>query len=318
MKIFFLIAILFIQTPFTLKYPNKPIEFIVGFSKGGSADRMSRNMAKFLKKELKIPINIINKKTSLEASNYVLNQSNDGYTIFSSTFSPYIIHNILNKEAKYSLNDFEIINLQWFDSDFIAVNKTSKFNSIISLLEYIKKHPKSLSIAVINKSNGHLLLKILFKKFNIPLKNLKIQFYKGGKSLRIALLERKVNILITSAQGSEQYRDKIKPLAVFSQKRLKRWDAPTINEAIKSTKIQIPNINVSMRGFAVSKKFKLKYPQRFKVLEQALEKTLAKKQVQRYLKQKGIGYTWLGPKKSKKILQESYEMLKKYTNLLNN
>lgn len=301
-------------------YPNKPIEFVVGLGEGGSADRMTREMAKFLEKELGTEINIINKKkkASLQAANYVLKQEDDGYTVFSSTFLPYLPNTILSGKAKYILDDFEIINLQWFDYDFIAVNKNSKFNSILQILKHIKKYPNTISVAVINKSSGHLLLKILLKKFNIPSDNIDIQLYSGGRAVREALFTHKADILITAAQGSEKYRDKIKALAISSKKRSRRWDAPTLNEAIKDSKIIMPIINGPTRGFAVAKSFKIKHPKRFKILKNAIKRTLAKRRIQKYLKRRNIGYSWLGSKRSREILNNSYETFKKYNYLLNN
>ena len=43
-------------------YPNKPINLVVGFGVGGSADRMTRAMSTFLADELGEPLKIINKK----------------------------------------------------------------------------------------------------------------------------------------------------------------------------------------------------------------------------------------------------------------
>jgi len=44
------------------QYPKKPINFVVGFGIGGSADRMTRNMSAFVAEELGKPIKVINKK----------------------------------------------------------------------------------------------------------------------------------------------------------------------------------------------------------------------------------------------------------------
>jgi len=320
MKNFIILFFFFNSLILADTYPNKQIEFVVGLGQGGSADRMTRNMAIFLEKELKTSIKITNKKNkaSLEAANYVLKQPSDGYTVFSSTFLPYLPNSILSGQAKYSLDDFEIINLQWFDYDFIAVNKTSEFNSVLEIINHIKNNPNTLSAGVINKSSGHLLLKLLLKKFDIPFENIDIKVFNGGKAVRTALLNSKIDILITAAQGSEAYRDKIKALAISSAKRSRRWDAPTLNDAINDSKIVMPIINGPTRGFAVSKEFKIKYPKRFKILKNAIKKTLSKRRTQRYLRSKKIGYSWLGSKQSTKILNKSYETFKKYNYLLTN
>ncbi len=318
MRFIFLFFILLKSLLFSLDYPNKPIEFVVGLGEGGSADRMTRNMASLLQEELGVYINVKTIKTngSLDAANYVLKEPHDGYKVFCSTFSPYLLNLIISKKTDFSLDDFEIINLQWFEQDFIAVEKDSEFNSIIEVLNYIKKNPKELKVALINKSSGHILFKLLLEKFNIPFKDVNIKLYSGGGSARKALLESKVDLLVIAAQGSEKYREDIKPLAIVSSKPSKRWDAPTLNDTIKDTGITMPIINGPIRGIAVSKKFKEDFPHRFRILENAIKKTLAKKSVHRYLKRKNIGYSWIGSKNSTKILKNSYEDFKKYNYLI--
>lgn len=317
-KILVTLVVFFNCFLFANDFPNKPITFVVGLGEGGSADRIARRMAVFLQEELKTPINVINIKqnASLDAANFVLNQPSDGYTVFASTFSPYLINTILSGKAKYKLEDFEFINLQWFDYDFFAVNKTSKLNSIKELLESIKNNPKKLSAAVINKSSGHLILKLLLEKSNIPQENLNLKFFNGGKSARKALFDKDVDLLVIAAQGSEKYREQVKPLAVVSSKRSKRWDAPTLNEALKDSKIELPVLNGPIRGFAVTKKFRKNHPNRYYILKKSLEKVLAKRKVQKALKKEKIGYIWVGSEVSNQSLKENHEIIKTYNYLL--
>ena len=77
MKIFITLFFFFNSLIFADTYPSKPIEFVVGLGEGGSADRMTREMTKFLENELDTQIKVKNmiKKASLEAANYVLNQT---------------------------------------------------------------------------------------------------------------------------------------------------------------------------------------------------------------------------------------------------
>lgn len=314
LAIFLLCSVLFASDP----YPSKPLTFVVGLARGGSADRMARNMAVFLEKELHTKINIINKSehASLDAANYVLSQPSDGYTVFVSSFSPYLVNTIVSGKAKYTLDDFQFINLQWFDFDLFLVNKNSKIKSINALIKQIKRHPKSIKIAVIYKSSGHLTLKLLLEKFKIPLNDVKFEFFHGGKLARDALVESKVDALVISAQGSEAYRSQIRPLAVVSNKKSRRWDAPTLNRAIFKNDIHVPVINGPIKGFAVSKKFKETYPQRYLKLENAIQKVLAERDAQKILKEKHIGAIWMGSKMSTKIMHEEYNFFKGYGDLL--
>jgi len=300
-------------------YPNKSINIIVPFGKGGSTDRMTKIMTKFLKKELDNYIKITNIKGqgTLLGTKKFLEQPQDGYTIFSSTFSPYLTNTILSKKSSYDLKDFSIINMQWFDYDLIAVNKDSSFNNLLNLLDTLKNGSKKLKVALMYRSSGHLLLKLILEKFAIPKENVKIVFFNGGEKAREALLKNKVDFIVISAQGSSTVKEFIKPLAVAAPKRTKKWDAPTLNNILAQRKIYIPHIPGSMRGFAVSKEFKEKYPKRYLYLLKTFKQVLATKRVQTILKHNNIGYIWLGPDKSNELLLNSFKLFQKYNHLLN-
>jgi tripartite-type tricarboxylate transporter receptor subunit TctC len=300
-------------------YPNQPLEIIVPFGKGGSTDRMTRIMTKLLKEELTQPVGIKNipGEGTLLGTSYFLNQIQDGYFLFSSTFSPYLTNTILSGKSSYTINDFEILNMQWFDYDFIAVHKDSSFNTLADLLNHLKKNSSTLTVALMYRSSGHLLFKLLLKELSIQKSHVKIKFYNGGKEARAALINKKVDFIVISAQGSKYVREFMKPLAVSKSTRAKRWDAPTLNEALSSQHVTLPIITGSMRGFGVSRKFKTDYPGRYKILTDIFKKILAKKRAQNILKNNGIGYIWLAPKKSNELLNNSFTLFKKYNYLLN-
>lgn len=311
MKIYLLIFLIFSNFLYAEIYHNKPITIVVGLGEGGSTDRMVRSMSYSLQEELKTPIKIINIKGngSLNASKYVLDQPDDGYTIYASAFSPYLFNNILKKDSNFTIDDFSIINLQWFDFDFIAVNKNSEFNSIIELLNHIKdKKDKRLTVAILEDSSAHLLLKVLLKKMNLSLSDINIKFYNGGEKARNALKNSIVDFIIIGAQGSEQYRNFIKPLVVIKKTRSKRWDAPTLNEELIQLNIQISNIEGSIRGFAVTTKFKENHPHRYNTIIKSFKNILSKKKMQNHLKKMKIGSTWLGPVESERILYENFNV----------
>lgn len=299
-------------------YPKKPINFVVGFGIGGSADRMTRSMSTFLSDELGERVKVINKKgagTQI-AANYVLKKPADGYTVFASTFSPYLGNTILSGGAKYQIEDFSFINLQWFDSELIAVNKEVKFDNLIDLLNEIKNKPKSIKAAVVQGSGGHLVLKLLLDQYGIPQENLNLVVYSSGGKARTAVAGGQVDLIAISAQGSESIREFLKPLAVVDEKPLESWDAPTLNTVLAPLNIKLPVFKGSMRGFAVSKKMQEKHPQRFAKLVDAVEKTLANEEVKKFLQKNEIGYDWVGPEKSNQLIMESFQIFKQYSHLL--
>jgi len=299
-------------------FPKKPINLVVGFGIGGSADRMTRSMSSFLSDTMDARIKVINKKgagTQI-AANYVLHKPADGYTVFASTFTPYLANTILTGGAKYKINDFNYLNIQWYDYDLIAVNSKTKFKSLPEILNEIKNKPKTIKAAVIQGSGGHLLLKMLMEKYRIPSENLNLVTYQSGGKARAAIAGGQVDLIAISAQGSESIREYLTPLAIFKAERHPDWDIPTVNEAVKPLGFQIPLFSGSMRGFAVNAKMKKEHPKRYAFLVDSIKKTLAKKEVQKFLKKSQIGGTWTGPKKSNALLKNTFEVYKKYGYLL--
>jgi len=313
-----LIYFLFVYTLFA-DYPNKPLNIVVGFSKGGATYEMAKIMKPFLEEQLNQEVNIVNMpgEASLYASNYVLTKD-DGYTIFASTFVPYLASNILTKNANFKIHDFSIINLQWFDYDLFAVRKDSRINNLHDILNKIKKNPYKIKAGVNKNSSGHLLLQLVLKKYNIPKNSLILKTYSGGEEVRQSLLKEEVDFIVVPAQGSENYREKLKAIVVNTTERTKRWDAETLFEILRTDKIKMPFLHGSMRGFAVPTSFVQKHPNKYEILSKAFSKTLAKKEVQNKLKQHRIGYIWLGQRHANRLVLESYNIFKKYNHLLKN
>ncbi len=319
----FLIALIFmssfsINTAIADDYPNKPVNMVVGFGVGGSADRMTRAMSSFMSDELGEPLKVINKKgagTQI-AANYVLKRPGDGYTVFASTFAPYLANTILNGNASYVIDDFTYINFQWFDFDLIAVNKETEYQSLEQILTKIRNEPKAVKATVVQGSAGNLMLRLLLEKNNIPQENLALVSYNGGGKARAAVAGGQVDLIAISAQGSEGIREYLRPLAVVNNERSDKWDAPTINEALKPMNVTVPVLPGSMRGFAVSSEFKQKYPKRFEKLSLAIQNTLARKDVQKFLKKSDIGGVWVGPENATELMQQNFEIFSKYAYLL--
>ncbi len=298
-------------------YPNKPITIVVGFGKGGSSDRNIRILAPFLAKELGVEVDVINIKgdSSNKALKYVLSQEHDGYTILSTTFSPYITVNILKKNVDIAPQDFSILNIQWFDYDLIAVNNSSKIKNLSDLIKKIKSSKKPLKVARVKNSVGDLTLNLLLQKLDIPKNKIQSIDFQNGKHVRNALARKQADFMISGSQGSEPIRRHIKTLAIVKNQRVRTWDAPTLNHVLENQNIQMPIIT-TLRGYGVTSEFKRRYPKRYEKLLNAFKKVLALKKVQILLYKNHIGSLWIGDKKSNKFFLDSFETIKKFSGVI--
>jgi putative tricarboxylic transport membrane protein len=317
----FVSTLLFIAFPITAvsdDYPDRPVTFVVGFGVGGSADRMTRAMSPSIGDALGQPVQVINKRGAgtLLAANYMLDQPHDGYTVFASSFSPYLTNTILEGNADYTIEDFAYLNFQWFDEDLIALNRDSEYLGLPELLEDIRENPKTVRAAVVRGSGGHLMAKLLLELSGIPQENLNLVAYNSGGLARAAVAGGVVDFIVISAEGTETIREYIRPLAIVSSQSNPEWDAPTLNEAMAPTGIKVPVLPGSIRGFGTTAEFKRRYPERFNKLALAIKTALENEDLLELLDHASIGGRWIGPQQSEKTMKETFEIFKNYSYLL--
>lgn len=318
-KIIMFAAVLIVMAPAVqAAYPEKPVTLVVGFGVGGSADRMTRSVSSFLSDKLDQAVRVVNKKGAgtMLAANYVIKAPADGYTVFASTFAPYMSNTIIHGGAKYKIDDFAFINAQWFDFDLIATNKDKSYQSLEELLTAIKEKPGKVSAAVVQGSAGHLMVNLLLKNNNIPAKNLNLVTYNSGGKARSAAAGGQVDFIAISAEGCEGIREFLRPLAVVLDEPSDKWDAPVINEALKPMGSSVPVLPGSIRGFAVKAEVKEKYPERFQALVDAFQALLKDEGVKKFLSGNKIGADFIGPEKTQQLMQENYEVFNQYKGLM--
>lgn len=296
-------------------WPAKPLNIVVGFGVGGSADRTVRALASFLPEELGQPVLVVNKQGagSQLAATYVLQQPHDCYTVFGSALSPFLQQTILNSGATYSLDDFAFINGQWSDYDLMFTSKESPYATFKDLFTAVKANPKKVKMALIKGGSAELNIMLVMDALGIPYDDLSIVTYSGGGANRTSTAGGTTDFTIIGGDGSEGVVDLIRPLAVYRTQTHKDWKAPTVNEALKEMGAkEIPVVDGSMRGIAVSAECKKQHPERFAKLVDAVKKTLAREDVQKFLAESEIGGEYIGPEETTHRMKTAFDLYAKY------
>lgn len=317
----FAVSALTVQTPAVAAddWPSQPVNFVVGFGVGGSADRISRLLAQYISPELGQPVVVVNRPGAggQLAATYMLAQGDDGHTMLATSISPYLANSIVHTNANYKMEDFAFVNAQWSDYDLIAVNKERPFETLPELLESIRDNPGKHSVSVVPSSAGHITTYLLLEAAGIPVQNLNIVTYESGGQARSAAAGGQVDFTILSAEGSEGIRDMVRPLAIVRDTPLESWsEAPPVNEALEPMGIEIPLLDGSIRGIATSAKFKQNHPEHFDKLVAAYERALQNEDFLEQLKNMQMGSDWVGPEKTTEIVLRNYEIINKYSDLL--
>lgn len=300
------------------KYPRKPITIVVPFSAGGSADRLARGLATFLVKELNQPVVVRNSPGagSLVGHNYFLQQPADGYTFLLSTAHPYITNNILFMNAKFTLDDFDFINVQWKDSTGIFASNKKPWRTMKEFLDNVKANPGQRSMSTLFASSGHLAMLATLDAIGLPNNAVNFVIYEGGGDTKTAAAGGIVDTCGTQIEGAEPLKDLMTLLAVYDDERLPEYkDTPTIHEVLKEYKTDCPSITGSMRTFTAHAAFNKKYPDRHKIITAALKRTLEREDFRSWCQKQNIPYDWLGHEKSTKLIKENFEVTKKYQHL---
>ena len=317
-QVFFVSLLLLCVSVAAEDYPEQPITMVVGFGVGGSADRMARAMSSFVADELGQPVQVINKKGAgtLLASNYVLSRPHNGYTIYASTFSPYMTNTIIEGNAQFTIDDFSYINFQWFDEELIALSKRSKYQSLAEVIEAIRDKPKTVRASVVRGSSGHLMVKLILESLGIPQDNLNLVTYNSGGQARAAVAGGVVDFIVISAKGSESIREYLNPQAIVSDQPSDSWGVLPLNQVLADKGVNIPVLPGSIRGFATSAQFKRDYPERFEKITTAFSNALANKELQELLDRGDIGRRWVGPQRSSAVIKTNFELISKYSYLI--
>lgn len=232
---------------------DKPIEVVVGFAAGGGTDLMARKLAPFIQKRLsdKATIIVTNKPgASGEISNTHIAQAKpDGYTI-GIVNVPHFLFIPMVKKAQYNPDDLRLIARVVDDPTVLVVRSDSKYSSIGSVVEALRKNPRSVSWGTNGTgSNGELAMQLIADTAKVEVNVIP---YKGTSAQKTDLMGGHLDIAAISAgEVPELHAGKtgtLKVIGQFSKTRsIALPQAPTAAEAGFDVQMS------SERGFAAPK-----------------------------------------------------------------
>ena len=126
------------------QYPQRPIQLIVPWGAGGGTDATARIIAALMEKDLKQPINVVNRTggSGVVGHDAIARAPADGYTIGLITVEITMMHHVGLTALKHS--DYTPIGLMNADPAGIHVRVDSPFKNTKDLLAAIKANPGKL------------------------------------------------------------------------------------------------------------------------------------------------------------------------------
>jgi tripartite-type tricarboxylate transporter receptor subunit TctC len=301
--------------------PRDRISIVVPFATGGSTDRLGRAIATFLARELNgPPVTVVNRPgaAGLLGSAWFLEQPDDGSHFLVTHAIPYLSNNIITGQAQFRWQDFDPINTQWIQYQALITRTAGRYDSIEKLVEAMRK-PGEVSAGVLHGSGGHLQTLMLLDKLNIPRGNIRIVTYQGGGPLRTAVAGGHVDFTIVSLEGTEGLKGVVNALCVFHDERDAEWNAPTANSLLQQHfGFTMPSVGSTYASLLGQASFRAKHPERHAAFVDAYRRSVARADHREFAEKGGLGALWLGPERTKSLLDENFEVLSQYRDVLRN
>jgi tripartite-type tricarboxylate transporter receptor subunit TctC len=141
-------------SPQAQSYPNKPIKLVVGFTPGGAADYVARNLSVPLAQALGQSIVVENKPGagSSIAADQVAKSAPDGYTILLASPSSISVNPALNPKLTYKASDLLPVTKVTSSPIVIAAYPGAGINNVKELIAKAKQDPGGLNYS--SSGNG--------------------------------------------------------------------------------------------------------------------------------------------------------------------
>lgn len=214
-------------------YPEKPVNVVITFPPGNSADLVGRTVAEELAKSLGQPFVVDNKGGAggVIGVDYVVRAPADGYTITVTSLSPISVIPVVQKVSYDPFRQLKPISLLAQGPMVIVVKKDSPFNSVQDLIAYAKAHPGKLNYGSLGNGTISQLTTEMFKgAANINLTEIP---YKGSAQAMMDLIGGRIDILFdgNASAMAQMKAGTVKALAVTTPQRSPLMpDTPSIAE----------------------------------------------------------------------------------------
>ena len=222
---------------------DRPITLVVPFSAGGPTDKVARELALAMGKQLKGQVIVDNSPGAggTIAAKRVINSKNDGYTL--------LIHHIgmstapaLYKNLGFDpMNDFEYVG-QVADVPMILVgNKDLPPKNYQELLPYMKANASKIAYANAGIGSASHLCGLLFmSRIQLDLTTVP---YKGTAPALTDLIGGQVQLMCdqTTNLSGQLATNAVKPYGTTTMQRIKAFDKiPTLNEqGLKNFEVKV-------------------------------------------------------------------------------
>jgi tripartite-type tricarboxylate transporter receptor subunit TctC len=282
-------------------YPERPITLIVPWGAGGGTDATARIIAALMEKELKQPINVVNRTggSGVVGHQAIASSPADGYTIGLITVEIAMMHWQGLTPLTYA--DFTAIGLVNSDPAGVNVRADAPYKNVKDLLAAVKANPGKFKASGTGQGGiWHLAIAGLLKEQGIDPSALPWVPSNGAAPGLQDLVAGGVEVAPCSLPEARSLIDagKVKPLAIMDADPSALYPkVPTLKKELGSNWTM-----AAWRVIAAPKGMPADVQTRLVAI---LKKVHDSKEFRDFMAQRGYGVVWAGPQDAVKFMAKS-------------
>ena len=287
-------------------YPSKPINLIVPYGAGGSADSRSRQLAQKMSLILKQPIVVDNKPGAGGniGTEFIARSAPDGYTIGGYNDSILTMLPNLYKKIDYDpIQSFVPVSEVAAITFVMVANPAFPGNTAADLVRIAKENPGKIDYASGgNGSPQHIGMEIFRQYTGAPIVHIP---YRGAAAAVTDVMAGQVPVMMSALSVVLPHirSGKLKVLGVASKTRSPLLpNTPTINESIKGYEFSTWGALLAPKGTP---------PAAIDKLNESLAVALKDQKLREQLIQQGFEFVPLGPDHLKEMIAQGLVKMKK-------
>jgi tripartite-type tricarboxylate transporter receptor subunit TctC len=283
------------------QYPQRPIQLIVPWGAGGGTDATARIIGTLLEKDLKQPVNVVNRTggSGVVGHDAIAKAAPDGYTLGLITVEITMMHHVGLTQLKHT--DYTPIGLVNADPAGIHVRTDSPYKSVKDLLAAIKANPGKMKASGTGQGGiWHLAIAGLLKQQGIDPNALPWVPSNGAAPGMQDMVAGGVDVVPCSIPEARAMIDsgKARALAIMDANPPALYpNVPTLKKEIGSDwAIAAWRVIAAPKGLPADVQ---------KTLVAALKKVYDSKDYKDFMASRGFGVVWADPAGTTKFMADS-------------